>query len=52
MLRRVPDITKIHNLIDYQPTFDLDEILESVIDYQRSKLVSRIGVPAPASFQA
>jgi UDP-glucose 4-epimerase len=52
MLRRVPDTAKIHKLIDYQPTFDLDEILESVIDYQRSKLVTRIGVPAPASFQA
>jgi UDP-glucose 4-epimerase len=52
MLRRVPDIAKIHKLIDYQPTFDLDEILESVIDYQRSKLATRIGAPAPASFQA
>ncbi|MGH9754041.1 MAG: NAD-dependent epimerase/dehydratase family protein [Blastocatellia bacterium] len=51
MLRRVPDISKIHKLIDYQPTFDLDEILESVIDYQRSKLATQFGVPAPASFQ-
>jgi len=38
MLRRVPDLSKIHKLIDYQPTFDLNEILESVIDYQRSEL--------------
>src|SRR5499426_413671 len=48
MSRRVPDISKIHQLIDYQPTLDLDEILESVIDYQRSKLETRFGTPAPA----
>jgi UDP-glucose 4-epimerase len=40
MLRRVPDLSKIHKLIDYQPTFDLDEILESVIDYHRSELAA------------
>src|SRR5262245_18278052 len=40
MLRRVPDLSKIHRLIDYQPTVDLDEILESVIDYQRSVLAT------------
>jgi UDP-glucose 4-epimerase len=38
MMRRVPDISKIHKLIDYQPTLDLNEILKSVIDYQRSEL--------------
>ena len=38
MLRRVPDLSKIHKLIDYQPSFDLDEILESVINYHRSEL--------------
>jgi len=37
MLRRVPDLSKIHKLIDYHATFDLDEILESVIDYHRSE---------------
>jgi UDP-glucose 4-epimerase len=41
MPRRVPDLSKIHKLIDYQPTFDLDEILESVIDYHRSELAAR-----------
>jgi UDP-glucose 4-epimerase len=40
MLRRVPDISKIHKLIDYRPTFDLNEILGSVIDYQRSELAA------------
>lgn len=40
MLRRVPDLSKIHKLIDYQPTFNLDEILESVIDHHRTKLAA------------
>lgn len=31
MPRRVPDISKIHRLTGYQPTVDLDEILERVI---------------------
>jgi UDP-glucose 4-epimerase len=31
MPRRVPDISKIHGLIGYQPTMELDEILERVI---------------------
>jgi len=33
MLRRVPDISKISNLIGYRPKYDLDEILMSVIEY-------------------
>ncbi|QQS47684.1 MAG: GDP-mannose 4,6-dehydratase [Acidobacteriota bacterium] len=33
MLRRVPDISKISNLIGYRPKYDLDEILMSVIDF-------------------
>lgn len=37
MMRRVPDISKIRDLIGYQPTFGLDEILNSVIDYHRAK---------------
>jgi UDP-glucose 4-epimerase len=40
MLRRVPDLSKIHKLIDYQPTLGLDEILESVIEYQRSEMAA------------
>jgi UDP-glucose 4-epimerase len=38
MQRRVPDTTKLRNLIGYQPTFGLDEILKDVITYQRQKL--------------
>jgi UDP-glucose 4-epimerase len=51
MLRRVPDISKLRQLIGYQPSFSLDEILESVINYRRSKMATRFGAPAPASFQ-
>lgn len=35
MHRRVPDTTKLRNLIGYHPTFGLDEILKDVIAYQR-----------------
>lgn len=35
MHRRVPDTSKLRNLIDYKPTFGLDEILKDVIAYQR-----------------
>jgi UDP-glucose 4-epimerase len=52
MRRRVPDLSKIHKLIDYQPTFDLDEILELVIAHQRSgfgcDLSSRETIAQPA----
>jgi UDP-glucose 4-epimerase len=40
MQRRIPDLSKIHKLIDYQPTFDLDEILEGVIAHHRSELAT------------
>ncbi len=36
MLRRVPDISKIHYAIGWQPTIPLDETLRQVIDYYRS----------------
>jgi len=38
MMRRVPDISKVNGLIGYQPTIALDEIIQSVVDYQSSKL--------------
>lgn len=37
MHRRVPDTSKLRNLIDYKPTFGLDEILKDVIAYQRER---------------
>jgi UDP-glucose 4-epimerase len=37
MPRRVPDITKIRALVDYEPKVHLDEILERVIDFFRTR---------------
>ena len=37
MPRRVPDITKIRNLVGYEPKVHLDEILTRVIDYFRTR---------------
>lgn len=36
MRRRVPDLTKIRNLIGYRPRVSVDEIIEKVIAFQRS----------------
>ena len=48
MVRRVPDIGKVQRLIGYQPSFTLDEILTSVIEFQRVKLANRSGTVLPA----
>ena len=37
MPRRVPDITKVRGLVGSEPTVDLDEILERVIEYFRQQ---------------
>jgi UDP-glucose 4-epimerase len=37
MPRRVPDISRIRALVGYEPTVGLDEILQQVIDYFRSR---------------
>jgi len=37
MPRRIPDISKIHNLVGFQPQMGLDGILETVIDYQSGR---------------
>jgi len=41
MPRRVPDLTKLNQLIGYQPRVQLDDILHSVIDHMRRE--SRAG---------
>ena len=38
MQRRVPDITKIANLIGYRNTCDLDSILAKVVEYEKARL--------------
>lgn len=35
MQRRVPDITRVHNLIGFEPTLSVDDIVQLVIDEQR-----------------
>lgn len=42
MMRRVPDVSKIHNLIGYVPTTTLDETLTSVIDYEQARLANQV----------
>ena len=37
MPRRIPDITKVRNLIGFEPKMDLDGILQSVIDFQSGR---------------
>jgi nucleoside-diphosphate-sugar epimerase len=38
MMRRVPDISKIGELIGYKPAYTLDETLSSVIEHERSRI--------------
>lgn len=38
MRRRVPDTTKLHQAIGWQPTRDLAQILDDVITYERQRL--------------
>jgi len=38
MPRRVPDLTRIQSLIGYEPSKDLEQIIQSVIDYQEALL--------------
>lgn len=37
MLRRVPDITKIRRLIGFEPRIEIEGIIDSVIDYYKSR---------------
>lgn len=41
MERRVPDITKIAGLVGFQPTVNLDGILDRVVAYEREALQAR-----------
>ncbi|MFQ5960894.1 MAG: GDP-mannose 4,6-dehydratase [Candidatus Methylomirabilales bacterium] len=38
MLRRLPDLNKISELIGYKPTLDLPDMLERIITYERRRL--------------
>ncbi len=39
MEKRVPDTTKIHNLIGFKPTVDLTGIIQDVVKYTKGKMV-------------
>ncbi len=43
MRRRVPDISKISQAIGYQPTVDLEQILEEVINFSRQEQLTPTG---------
>lgn len=45
MPRRVPDIGKIRRLIGFQPTKNLDSIIQSVIDDLQAQQPQRVSVP-------
>ena len=36
MTRRKPDISKLKNLIDFEPTLEINEVVEKVIEYYRT----------------
>lgn len=38
MQRRMPDNTRIHGLLDWKPTHTLEQILNSVIDFEKSRM--------------
>jgi len=38
MMRRVPSLKRIHDIVGYEPKTSLDEILRKVIDYYRSRI--------------
>ena len=42
MKRRVPDITKIRNLIGWQPEMELDELLQEVIKHEEAAMKSMV----------
>lgn len=43
MGRRVPDLSKIRNLIGYKPTVDLPNIIAQVVEYYRQQMLGRDG---------
>ncbi|WP_089718111.1 GDP-mannose 4,6-dehydratase [Candidatus Entotheonella palauensis] len=48
MMRRVPDISKIRGLLGHAPKTSLDEILYSVIAYERERMTPGFAVSAAA----
>jgi len=40
MHRRLPDVSKIQTMIGYQPTLGLSQMLERIVEFERSKVVT------------
>jgi UDP-glucose 4-epimerase len=45
MRRRVPDLSKVHQLIGYEPHFTLEDTLKRVIDYERLQILKQSKEP-------
>jgi UDP-glucose 4-epimerase len=45
MRRRVPDLTKVHQLIGYEPHFTLEDTLKRVIDFERQQVLKQSKEP-------
>ena len=43
MRRRVPNTAKIRELVGWKATYSLDEIIQSVIDHKRARLLAAVG---------
>src|SRR5215216_5286887 len=46
MMRRVPNIAKVRDLIGYNPKIGLDGILDSIIEYHRGRMIGEMSIPA------
>ena len=40
MMRRVPDLSKIKSLIGYQPTLEVEQIVDKVLEFERARRLS------------
>ena len=47
MIQRKPDIQRIRSTIGWEPFFDLDEILDSVITYEQNKMTKNVSHQKP-----
>ncbi len=52
MQRRVPDTSKVKNLVGFRTTHDTRQVVQSVIDYFTAPVKSRRSNKAPATQEA
>ena len=51
MPRRVPDTSKINALVGFEPTYTLENIIRSVIEFQRGTSAARLTATEPVPTQ-